>query len=252
MREFISISRLTFVVGVGAILLGSSTLSPPLAFAEDAKPQSKTEQPEEEDHASTPYTEYGEFNEEADEEADTRFFKFGRFFGVAAGLGYEGVTGNRGSLWRGGFPLVDFKVHYWFDFQVALQLGFSVVNHYYSVSASDQFEVNLYHIGADIKYYFDTRNLAAAISFANPSVLVGFGPFTKIETDSDGTSDQNTAWGLTVGGALEFPIKPRKIYFSVEPKFHVVRFSDILDQKGSLPDLTGYFFTVTGSVIFTW
>src|SRR5947209_990104 len=40
----------------------------------------RTLQPEEEDFTNTPYTEYGEFNEEEEEAADTRFFQYGRFF----------------------------------------------------------------------------------------------------------------------------------------------------------------------------
>src|SRR4051794_33185738 len=69
---------------------------------------------EEEIGNGTPFTEYGEFNEEADEEADTQFFQHGRFFGVCLGLGYESVSGNRGALWQGGFPVFDFKLQYWF------------------------------------------------------------------------------------------------------------------------------------------
>ena len=82
-------------------------------------------QPEEEDFSSSPFTEYGEFNEEQDEAADTKFFQYGRLFGVSLGLGFEGVTGNRGLLWQGGFPMIEMKVHYWFDFNVALDLGFA-------------------------------------------------------------------------------------------------------------------------------
>lgn len=34
------------------------------------------------------------FNEEEEEAADTAFFQRGRFFGLSAGLGYQGAVGN--------------------------------------------------------------------------------------------------------------------------------------------------------------
>src|SRR5438045_3135633 len=71
----------------------------------------QTLQPEEDDYSATPFTEYGEFNEEAEEATDQKFFQYGRFFGVSVGLGLDGALGNRAKLWRGGFPMIDFKLH---------------------------------------------------------------------------------------------------------------------------------------------
>ena len=98
----------------------------------DKADKGKTVQPEEDDFSNTPFTEYGEFNEEADEEADANFFAHGRFFGVSLGLGFEGVTGNRGLLYQGGFPMVNGKIHYWFDFNFALDMDFYFASHFYT------------------------------------------------------------------------------------------------------------------------
>src|SRR5688572_24009328 len=123
MRAYISTSKLIVFAGLAALLLSSA--GPSLAHAEEEKEKTedRTGTPEEDDFSNTPFTEYGEFNEQDDEEAETKFFQYGRFFGVSLAAGYQGVTGNRGIVWKGGLPAIDFKVHCWFDFNTAIQLG---------------------------------------------------------------------------------------------------------------------------------
>src|SRR5271154_3421653 len=129
MREFIfTFKRLLFSTGFLLLLLGSP------AWADSKRDRSLP--PEEDDFSPTPFTEYGSFNQDADEDAETRFMQYGRLFGVSVGVGDEGVTGNRGQLWQGGFPLFELKVHYWFDFHLALDLGVSLGTHSYQSSES--------------------------------------------------------------------------------------------------------------------
>jgi hypothetical protein len=224
--------------------------------AENSK--ERTLQPEEDDHSSTPFTEYGEFNEEAEEAADTKFFQYGRFFGVSLGFGYQGIAGNRGLLYQGGFPAVDFKVHYWFDFNVALDLGIYTATHFFDIpSQGEHVDVRLLQAGLSIKYFFDTKNLTAAISFANPYLLVGFGSYTKTETSTlEEQTDPDTVVGLNAGGGLEFAVRPRKTYFQIEGRLHFPQFKDTFlgRFKGAtgIEDLSGAFYTVVGSILFTW
>ena len=218
----------------------------------------RTQTPEEEDFSSTPFTQYGEFNEDEDEEADTKFLQHGRLFGVSLGAGYEGVTGNRGLVWQGGFPFIDFKLHYWFDFQVALNMGISSGSHFFQAGATSggTTDANLTRVGLDILYYFDIKNLAAPISFANPHVSVGGGAFTKTQTSqtSGGTPDSDVGVGLTLGAGLEFAIRPRKIYLAVEGRYSIARFRDTFSGQFSsiATDLTGDFFSFYTSIIFNW
>lgn len=256
MPASISISNLKFLLATALALAGPATV-----WASD-----KTLQPEEEDFTGTPFTEYGEFNEESDEISDTRFFQHGRFFGASLGLGFQEISGNRGILWQGGFPAVDFKVHYWFDFNVALDLNVYTSSHFFETSVDEggasvleHVDINMVRLGADIKYYFDTKNLTAAVSFANPYVLAGFGPYSKTETSSkDGTVETDSNVGLNLGAGLEFPIKHRKAYFTLEGKMHLVTFKDTYTDRfqssksAPLQDLTGQFFTATASLLFTW
>lgn len=224
------------------------------------KDKNKTFQPEEEDFSNTPFTEYGEFNEEADEEADAKFFAHGRFFGVSLGLGFEGVTGNRGVLYQGGFPMVDGKLHYWFDFNFAIDMDFYFASHFYETSTDNggHVDVSLIHVGLDVKYYFDTKNLSSAISFANPYILAGFGAYSQTKSSfvQSTTEPADTSIGMGLGGGLEFTLAPKKCYLEFEGKYHIVTFQDTFStsfqSSNNIPDLTGGFYTFTANILFTW
>jgi len=258
MQVFTSISKKHFSHRFFFLLLASLALL--VESQAWAAPNDKTMQ-EDEDFTPTPYTEYGEFNEDTEEEADTRFFQHGRFFGISVGLGMESADGNRGLLWEGGFPSFDLKVHYWFDFNVALTLGVMTSTHFFQtpVNGLMHVDVSMIRAGVDLKYYFDTKNLSAPISFANPFVLLGGGNYTKTETSFTAGGDINpsSSLGLAFGGGLEFAVKPKKLYFQLEGKMHLVNFTDTYttDYRSHtiyLEDLTGRFYTLTGNILFTW
>jgi hypothetical protein len=245
------------------VLLSANVASHPArAAAPDDKKDPKTNQPEEDDFTGTPYTEYGEFNEEEDEEEDSKFLKFGRLFGVSLGLGFEGVDGYKGVLYEGGFPVIDGKIHYWFDFHFALDLDVAWAQHAYNdvgTTQAGRVSVNIIRFGLDAKYYFDTHNLAAPLSFASPYLIVGFGAFAKSESSAKRDENVNdTAVGFSPGMGLEFAIKPRKVFLALEGKYNVVNFPKdsgterFLNSTPKLDDFTGNFFTFIASMLITW
>jgi hypothetical protein len=213
---------------------------------------------EEEDHTETPYTEYGEFNEEEDEAAETRFFQFGRFFGVSIGVGYQGIIGNRAVLYQGGLPALDFKVHYWFDFHLALDINYFTVAHFFDTTVRSQghVDVNMARLGVDLKYYFDTKNVSAAISFSNPYLIFGLGSISKTEYAlGTATTTTDSALAMSVGGGLEFVVSPRRTYLEIEGKASFPTFQDSSTtayQAVGIDDLTGIFYTFSASMLFTW
>ena len=208
---------------------------------------------------ATPYTDYGSFNEDEDEAEDTRFYQNGRFFGVSVGLLYEGVTGNRGKLWDNAFPGFEFRFHYWFDFNFALSLGFSTVHHTFDgqVPLGGINDANMTWVGTECKYYFDTTNASSGLTFAAPHLLLGFGSYTRSQTPQSipDATDKDSRFGVDTGAGLEFPIKAKKAYFALDGRFNWVQFKDSgytgLSSFG-IPNLKGYFYTVTGSLLFTW
>ena len=204
---------------------------------------------------STPYLEYGDFNINDDDDADTMYFQYGRFFGLSLGLGYETATGNRGLLYTPAFPRFDLKVHYWFDFQLAMNLGIFFASHTFDFGGAIN-SVKLLGYGVDLKYYFDVRNASAALSFSNPFLIGGIGSISKTQTNSTLTTpDTDSTFSANFGAGLEFPIVHKKTYFILEGRYHTQNFTDTNETKyktKQIPDLTGGFFTMMGHILFTW
>ncbi len=203
---------------------------------------------------STPYLEYGEFNMNEDDDADNLYFQFGRFFGLSLGLGYQGATGNRGLLYTPAFPRFDLKIHYWFDFQLAVNLGIFLASHTYDNNGINR--VRMIGYGADLKYYFDVRNASAPLTFSNPFLIAGAGSINKTETSPTSVNtDVDSTFSVNFGGGLEFPVVHKKTYVILEARYHTQNFNDSIDttfQSRGIPDLTGGFFTMMAHFLFTW
>lgn len=203
---------------------------------------------------STPYLEYGDFNINDDDDADTMYFQYGRFFGLSLGLGYESATGNRGLLYTPAFPRFDLKVHYWFDFQLAMNMGIFFASHSYESGGIHS--VKLIGYGVDLKYYFDVRNASAVLSFSNPFLIGGVGSVSKTETTATGVApDTDSTFSVNFGAGLEFPVVHKKTYFILEGRYHTQNFLDsneVTFQSRGISDLTGGFMTFMGHILFTW
>lgn len=255
MPAFISISN--FILSAFLLVLSTS-----IAWSDDAPGPATSApqigQPEEEDFSASPYTKYGEFQDIEDEEEETLFFQYGRFFGVSLGLGQQGAMGNRGGVWQGGFPMFSVKVHYWFDFNFALALEYSTGSQYFEGGREGgHHDVKLSRMGVDLKYYVETKDVSAAIAFASPYLLFGIGNYTKSEAEEsvDAAADENS-FGVDFGGGLEFTLKPKKTFFTLEGKLHSVQFEDTYSRRYlsvlGREDMSGLIYTFVGSFLFTW
>ena len=216
--------------------------------------------PEEEDYSPNAYSEFGSFHQDEEEIAVTSFLKYGRFYGISLGLGFEYVDGNRGALWQGGFPMFDFKLHYWFDFNIGMDINLYTSQQYYNtaVESYGHVDVNMMRIGLDFKYYINVHDLSSAITFANPYLFLGVGSFTKTENSTgDGTQLTDTSIAASWGGGFEFAIQPRTLYFILEGRMTTVTFQDTYTtiyqgQVPNLPSLTGFFYNASWSLLLTW
>jgi hypothetical protein len=221
--------------------------------APSAAPKKTTEE-----YGVTPWTEYGEFNEEDEEIADTRFFQTGRFFGVSVGGGFAGALGNRGLLWKGGFPSIDLKVHYWFDFNLALDLSYGQSSHFYEIlSRNERVDIKQNTFGASVKYYIPTQNLSSAIGFASPYLLLGIASYSKVEFSSrTQATTQDSQAGINAGGGLEFVIAHRKTYLTLEGRLHSVPYLDSNSSDfvltNAIENLQGLHWNTSLAVLFTW
>jgi hypothetical protein len=258
MRACTIISKSGFLLILAALLAGSPEASaqPPVGGAigesAPAAPGKKNE-----DHGlfdqSSPYLDYGDFNLTEEENEDTQYFQNGRFFGLSFGGGYQSATGNRGKLYEPAIPRFDVRVQYWFNFQFAADLGIFFANHSF-LDNTTNIEVKLVGYGAHLKYYFDVRDAAAPITFANPYLSFGFGALTKNQVSATSSApDSDSTLSVGGGGGLEFPIVHKRTYLNLELMFHTQNFTDTNETRyRAVTDLTGGFFTLLAHFMFTW
>ena len=191
-------------------------------------------------------------NEE--ENDDALYFQYGRFFGVSLGAGYQAATGNRGKLYDAALPRLDIRMHYWFNFNFAMDLGVWFANHQFSY-LKETTQVKLIGYGIHLKYYFDVKDSSAALTFANPFLELGAGAISKSETtNASSLPDTDSTISADVGGGLEFPVVYKKTYFIVEALYHTQSFKDTIESRYNLrvDDLSGGFITIMGHFMFVW
>jgi len=223
-----------------------------------AIPSGKKEDPGLFDQYS-PYVEYGDFNMAEEENQDALYFQYGRFFGISIGLGYQTATGDRGRLYQAAIPRVDIRLHYWFDFNFAMDLGVFFATHDFNYTPTGgqttPYQVSLIGYGIHLKYYFDVRDSSAALTFANPFIEGGIGDWSESMSSSALSAPvTDSTISVDFGGGLEFPIAHKKTYFILEALYHTQNFTDSNDNQFNnvVPDLNGGFFTLMGHFMFVW
>lgn len=181
------------------------------------------------DEAYDPFTDYSEFDEESDEEADINFFRNGRFFTVGLVFGYRGFTGNFASEYSGSTSYGVF-LSYFFDLRFAFQLGYQTGDHSVQFSTNaDSYtgNVSISALSFDLKYYLNTQNVTRGLADLNPYLLGGFAQYYRTYTISkqDGFNRDGTM-GVDIGAGLEIPLMRKKAYFGVQATYHYVNFND--------------------------
>ncbi len=205
---------------------------------------------------TSPYLEYGDFNMNDDENDDSLYFQYGRFFGVSMGLGYQTALGNRGKLYEAALPRLDLRVMYWFTFNFGMDLGIFFANHSFTNSDGNNTQVKMIGYGMHLKYYFDVRDSSAALTFANPFLAVGIGAMSKSESTIKSTEpESDSTLSMDFGGGFEFPVSYKKTYFILELLYHTQNFKDSIEtlyEKRGITDLNGGFLTLVGHFMFVW
>lgn len=226
--SFSHIALIAFLVGVvfspdqssAQYLTGSSSDQKPYLLAQ-VDP----------DEAYDPFTDYSEFDEESDEEADINFFRNGRFFTIGLAGGTRGFTGNFADAYGAG-PTFGIFLSYFFDLRLALSLGFQTGDHGVGFTVNNGSKtytgnVSLTAINFDLKYYLNTQNVTRGLADLNPYLLAGLGQFYRTYTISglDGFSRDSTM-GFDIGAGLEIPLMRKKAYLGIQAAYHYVNFSD--------------------------
>jgi hypothetical protein len=180
-----------------------------------------------------PFSDYSEFDENSDEEADINFFRNGRFLSLGFQLGLKGYTDNLAQAYTSNGTF-GFFLSYFFDMRFALQLGYNTGDTSFKFSdqsgTSATGNVSFGLLQIDGKYFLDPQNLTKQFGDMNPYVLMGLSNVTRTYTLSSisGSSLNATssAWGLDAGGGIEIPIMKKTAYAGAQFTFHYVNFGD--------------------------
>lgn len=231
-----------------AFLLLLHLLQPGRALAAEEQAQPGTQE------LANPFSDFVPFEDEYDIDEDERFMYFGRFFAVSLGTGMHIFGGNIGQLYNTAIPVLDLRLIYFFDFRLAGSIGLSSASHAFNAAPNGAVEVSLLRLNADMKYYFDTKNVGAAITAANPYAVAGVSQVFRTQVFADHNSvEKDNAFAVSAGLGMEFALKPRKTSIGVEGRIHQIFFQDRYDQEylpSGIQDLTGPMYSFITSLIF--
>ncbi|UYL08076.1 porin family protein [Bdellovibrio sp. SKB1291214] len=219
--------------GLLALVLAAGMLLPSLSHAQSSDQKHYLIAQNDPDEAFDPFSDYSEFDEDSDEEADVNFFRNGRFFTVGLAGGYRGFTGNFADQYSAA-PSFGLFLSYFFDLRLALHLGFQTGDHAVKFSTLNAGNVTNYtgnvsmtSINFDLKYYLNTQNVTRGLADLNPYILGGLGQFYRTYTISGIDSySRDSTMGFDVGAGVEIPLMRKKAYLGLQAAYHYVNFSD--------------------------
>ncbi len=181
------------------------------------------------DDSYDPFSDYSEFDEASDEEADINFFRNGRFFTVGFALGMRSFTGDLNKLY-GAAPTYGLFLSYFFDLRLALELGFQTGDHTFEViGPMDRLSgnVSMTLINLNLKYYFNTQNVTRGLADLNPYMLGGFSQvYRTYSLDNADIGSRDSTLGVNGGLGIEIPVMRRKAFIGLQTTYRYFTFRD--------------------------
>lgn len=182
------------------------------------------------DDAYDPFSDYSEFDEETDEEADINFFRHGRLFTMGFAGSNRSFTENMATIYG---PATEFGlfISYFFDMRLALALWYLTGDHSvkFSTHKPDTYtgNVSISSFSFDLKYYLNTQNFTRGLADLNPYFFGGLGNYYRTYSISglEGFSKDST-YGMAVGMGIEIPLMKKKSYLGIQTSYHMVTFAD--------------------------
>ncbi|MBX2986411.1 MAG: outer membrane beta-barrel protein [Bdellovibrionaceae bacterium] len=183
------------------------------------------------DEAFDPFSDYSEFDEASDEEADINFFRNGRFFTVGLYGGMRQFTGNFAKQYKPG-AAYGVTMTYFFDLRTAFAMSFLTGDHkvdFTTLQGTKHYtgNVSITSINFDFKYYFNTQNVTRGLADLNPYGLLGFSQnYRTYSLDNLGSLSRDQTMGVDLGAGLEIPLMRRRGFLGVQGSYHLVNFAD--------------------------
>jgi hypothetical protein len=183
------------------------------------------------DDSYDPFSDYSEFDQASDEEADINFFRNGRFFTVGFALGMRGFTDTMNQIYSSS-PTFGLFMSYFFDLRLAMELGFQTGDHDFGIITSNPLDrlagnVSLTFIHLNLKYYFNTQNVTRGLADINPYFLGGFSQVYRTYTlENIDIPSREASMGVNGGLGIEIPLMRRKAFFGTQVTYRYVNFKD--------------------------
>ncbi len=181
------------------------------------------------DDAYDPFSDYSEFDEASDEEADINFFKNGRFLTAGVMVGQRGFTDKLNTIYGSGLTY-GFQLAYFFDLRWAMQFSFLTGDYPFSFfRGSDTVTGNvaLTFFSTQAKYYLNTQNVTKGLANINPYLVGGFSQVNRTYTLSEDLEfTREGAIGIDAGAGIEIPTMRRRGFLAIQGMYHLVNFKD--------------------------
>ncbi|MDW8189673.1 MAG: hypothetical protein RMK80_01725 [Pseudobdellovibrionaceae bacterium] len=177
-----------------------------------------------------PFSDYSEYEQSAEEEADIYFFRYGRMISAHLQLGYRGFTDVLKELYM---PSASYGLNltYFFDIRLAMYLSFLVSDHEFILSTDNGTttgNLSFTFLSIGIKNYFNTELLVWPLSEINPYYFVGFNQSNRTLTLSE-LSDipaKDSTLGLEFGFGVELPLWNNRSYLGLQACYRYFNFID--------------------------
>ena len=227
-----------------AILLALAsflTLSPHKAFAQT--------DPEE---AYDPFSDYSEFDEASDEEADINFFRNGRFLTVGLAVGPQSFTDGMAKAYGDG-PAMGIYISYFFDLRLAMSLVLMAADHNVKIRTTGPLytgTVSFNEVNFHLKYYFNTQNVQKGLADLNPYMMGGLSQVTRSYSIAELlTRSKETLTSTDLGLGIEIPLLRRKAYLGIQALYHMISFTD--ENKATVNGVDPLLYKLNGDYINT-
>lgn len=183
--------------------------------------------------AFDPFSDYSEFDQDSDEEADINFFRNGRLLTVGLAAGPRQFTEGMAKAYGSG-PAFGIQISYFFDLKTALGVGIMTGDSgmkFSTISGNTETtytgNVSFTAINFNIKYFMNTQNVTKGLADINPYILGGFSQWYRtISISQLGQSARENVMGADVGAGVEIPLMRRKAFLGVQATYHYINFAD--------------------------
>tara|TARA_B110001454_G_scaffold219156_1_gene250483 strand:- start:9930 stop:10667 length:738 start_codon:yes stop_codon:yes gene_type:complete len=184
--------------------------------------------------AFDPFSDYSEFDQDSDEEADVNFFRNGRLLTLGLATGPRQFTEGMAKAYGSG-PNFGIQISYFFDLKTALGVGIMTGDSPLKFATQSGNSINNYSgnvsftsINFNIKYFMNTQNVTKGLADINPYILGGFSQWYRTVTISDlsSASSRENVMGADVGLGVEIPLMRRKAFLGFQATYHYINFAD--------------------------